>query len=123
RSTSWPSWSSRVCISDSGGSKGSRGSQGSQGSRGSRGNLVNLVNLLWLFPDVETLDQVGVALRVLGLEVVEQPAAAPDEHQQAAAGVVILCVRFEMFRQVVDALAENRDLDFWWSRVGLMRLV
>ena len=74
-------------------------------------------------PDIETLDQIGVALRVLRFEVIEQPAAAPDEHQQPAAGMVILCVRFEMFRQVVDAFAENRDLDFRRSRVGVVRLV
>ena len=43
----------------------------------------------------------------LRLEVVEQPAALADELQQAAARVMILRVRLEVFGQVVDALAED----------------
>ena len=57
-------------------------------------------------------DQLGVTVGVLALQVVEQAAALADELQQPAARVMILRVRLEMFRQVVDALAEERDLDF-----------
>ena len=65
-----------------------------------------------LLSDVQPLDEIGVPLRILGLEVVEQPAAAPDEHQQPAARVMILCVRLEVLGEVVDALAQDGDLDF-----------
>src|SRR5687767_10956846 len=58
-----------------------------------------------LFSDVETLDQIRVSMCVFQLEVIEQPAALADQHQQAAAGMMILGVRFEVFRQIVDALA------------------
>src|SRR5262245_61234903 len=37
-----------------------------------------------LLADVESSDEVRVALRVLGFEIVKQPAAAADEHQKAA---------------------------------------
>src|SRR5215212_3363456 len=37
-----------------------------------------------LFADVQALDQVGVALGVLDFEVVEEPPATADEHQQTA---------------------------------------
>ena len=42
---------------------------------------------------------------VLYLEVIEQPAALADLHEQAAAGMMVLRVRFEVLGQVVDALA------------------
>src|SRR5262249_47891431 len=73
-----------------------------------------------LFPDVQALNQIGVALRVLCLEIVEQSAPAADEHQEPTPRMVILCVGFEMLRQVTDALAQNGDLDF--GRPGI-RLV
>src|SRR5450631_953336 len=71
-----PMATSRVVISSRGsqGSLGSLGSRGSEGSRrlpsprGSLANLVNpvhLVNPVNLFADVQSLDQVGVTLRVL----------------------------------------------------------
>src|SRR5262245_17987569 len=50
---------------------------------------------IFLLSDVQPLDEIGVPLRVLCLEIVEQPAAAPDEHQQPAARMVILRVRLE----------------------------
>src|SRR5580765_2543734 len=65
------------------------------------------------FTDVQSFDQIGVSLGVFEFEVVEQPPALADEHQEAAAGMVILGVRFEVFGQIVDALAQNRDLNFW----------
>ena len=37
--------------------------------------------------------------------------------------MMILGVRLEMFRQVIDALAEQRDLDFGGTGVGSMGLV
>src|SRR5712671_5961544 len=42
------------------------------------GHLVNRANPL--FSDIETLDEIRVPLGVLALEVVEEPAAAADEH-------------------------------------------
>ena len=69
------------------------------------------------------LDQLRVAIGVLALQVVEQPAPLADELQQPAPGVMVLDVRLEVLRQVVDALAEERDLDFRGAGVGVVRAV
>src|SRR5712692_4490060 len=76
-----------------------------------------------LLPDVQPLDQIGVALRVFRLEVVEQPASAADQHQQATARVMIFRVGLEVLGEVVDALAENRNLYFGRTGVRVVRLV
>src|SRR5262245_637877 len=111
-----PTLTSRVCIKVT--------SYRSQvESRGSRGNTRLRKRTGALLADVQPLDQVRVALGVFGFEVVEQPAAPADEHQQPATRVVILGVRLEMFRQVIDALAENRDLYFGGSGVCVVGLV
>ena len=60
---------------------------------------------------------------VLALEVIEQATALADQHQQATARVVVLRVGLEMFGEVVDAFAENGDLDFGRSGVGLVCFV
>src|SRR6266487_6910640 len=76
-----------------------------------------------LLADVQSLDEIRVALGVFHLEVVEQPAALADEHQQSAARVVILCVGLEVLREVVDALAEDGHLHFRGASVSIVGLV
>jgi hypothetical protein len=66
-----------------------------------------------LFPNSEALDQVGIPIRILLLQIVEQASALPHELQQATAGVVILGVSLKVLREVVDALAQESDLNFW----------
>jgi hypothetical protein len=51
-------------------------------------------------------------LRFGPLQVVEQAAAACDEHQQAAPSGVILPVRPEMLCQRVDPAGQDRNLHF-----------
>ena len=58
------------------------------------------------------LDQLAVAIGVLALQVIQESAALADELQQPAAGMMVLGVRLEMVGQVVDALAEECDLNF-----------
>ena len=76
-----------------------------------------------LFPDAETLDQFSVPVGVLSLEVIEEATALADELQQPSTGVMILCVRLEVFGEVADSLAEERDLYFRGSCVAAVRLV
>src|SRR5262245_52469627 len=76
-----------------------------------------------LFADAETLDQISVTVRVLGLHVVQEPAALADQLQQTAARMMILRVRLEMVGQVVDAIAQNGDLNFRRPRVGVVSTV
>src|SRR6185437_12828354 len=60
---------------------------------------------------IQPPDQGGIAGVVLRLEVVEQAAAAADQHQQAAPRVEILRVGLEMLGEVEDALGDDRHLD------------
>src|SRR5213592_1919265 len=65
----------------------------------------------------ELANQRAVALEVLLLQVVEQAPALADQHEQAAARMVVLLVVAQVLREVVDALGEQRDLDPGVARV------
>src|SRR4029079_9135735 len=54
---------------------------------------------------------------------IEEAPSLTDEFQQPPAGAVILRVRLEMFREVVDALAQDGDLSFRRSGVLSVGLV
>jgi hypothetical protein len=76
-----------------------------------------------LLADAEFRNYSFVPLRVVLLEVVEQATTPADHHQKSTARAVIFQVRFEVFRQLTDALAQQRDLNFWASGIGGMRAV
>src|SRR5690349_14686336 len=76
-----------------------------------------------LAAQTEVGDQLGVAVLVGLLEVVQQLAPLVDHLQEATARVVILLVRFEMRREAIDALAQQRDLDFGGAGIGLATAV
>src|SRR3546814_3047294 len=76
--------------------------------------------LVILFPKPELGDEVGVAAFILFAQIVEQTATLVDHHQQAAAAVIVLCVRLEMRGQRVDAVGQDRDLHFRRSGVALV---
>src|SRR5215216_3719385 len=81
----------------------------------------------WMRPDLltdtEALDDLSVTVDVLALQVIEQPPALANELQQPAPRMVILAVGLEVLGQVVDAFAENRDLNFWGAGVFVVLLV
>src|SRR5262245_29154670 len=65
-----------------------------------------------LLADAELTNQLRIAVGVLALQVVKQTATLAYELEEASPGVMILDVGFEVLRQVADAFAEERDLDF-----------
>jgi hypothetical protein len=65
-------------------------------------------------------DDFAVPVGVVGLEVVKQAAALAHQHQQAAPRSMILRVGLEVLGQLADALAEDGNLHFWTSGVGVM---
>src|SRR5580765_6380086 len=65
-------------------------------ARGPRGRQSSSWDAAGLLAQAEPLDQSRVTLGTLVLEVIEQPAAARDELQETAAGVVVLGVGLEM---------------------------
>src|SRR5260221_44693 len=58
-------------------------------------------------PQAQTFDQRFVALRVRRLDIVEQLSTRLDHLDEAAARMVVLAMRLEVFGQVVDALRKD----------------
>src|SRR5260370_42425380 len=66
----------------------------------------------WLASPTQTepLDQGRVAADVALLEVVEEPAPATDEQQQATTTVMVMLVRAQVLGEVGDAAGQDRNL-------------
>ena len=64
-----------------------------------------------------------VALGIVFFEVVKQTATLADQHEKTAARAMIFLVRFEVVRQLTNALAQQSDLNFRAARIGGMRSV
>src|SRR5262245_36055801 len=79
--------------------------------------------LLQLFSQTKTIDQVVITVDVTTLQIIKKAAALADQLQQSAARMIVLLVSLEMVGQFIDALRQQRDLDFRRSGVGAMRLV
>jgi len=75
-----------------------------------------------LVAQLELLGNGLVTADVLALQIFEQAAALTNHHQQPATGAVILLVGLQMFRQMVDPLREQRDLDVGRTGVFNMQL-
>jgi hypothetical protein len=76
-----------------------------------------------LLADAEFRDDRLIALGIVFLEVVEQATPLADQHEKAAARAVVFLVRLEVLRQLPNALAQQRDLNFRASGIGCMRTV
>ena len=75
--------------------------------------------------EAELADQRAVPLEVLLLQIVQEPAAAADEHQEPAARVMVVLVLAQVLGQMVDSRGEHRDLHLGGARVarGLAELL
>src|SRR3954465_3158758 len=74
-----------------------------------------------LLADPELADYVPVTVRIVGLQIIQQPAAFAHQHQKAAPGCVVLRMGLEVFGQLANPLTQNRNLDFRRTGVRLMR--
>src|SRR2546422_2797423 len=63
-----------------------------------------------LTPEAETTNDFLVALRAPTVQICEQPASLADHLEQAAARGIVVPRGPEVFREVFDALREERDL-------------
>src|SRR5262249_20586114 len=73
-----------------------------------------------LLADTELADQLRVPVGILPFEIVEQTPALAHQLQEAAPRVMVLKVRLEVLGEVINALAEQRDLDFRGTRISGM---
>jgi hypothetical protein len=76
-----------------------------------------------LLAQTKTFDNLAIPIWVAAIQVVQQPAAPIDHHDQPAARSMILCVGSKVGGEVVDALAQQRDLHFGRTSVPRMRSV
>src|SRR3954470_10046123 len=74
-----------------------------------------------LLTQAERAHDFAIALDIGALQVIEKPTTLSHELQQAAARVVVLLVHLEVLGQVLDALAEQRNLNLGRTRVSLVR--
>ncbi len=65
-----------------------------------------------LLADAEFRNDRLIALGIVFLQIVEQATPLADQHEKAAARAVVFLVRLEVLRQLANAFAEQRDLDF-----------
>jgi hypothetical protein len=70
-----------------------------------------------LLAQTKTINNLAVPIRVTPVEIVQQTPALVDHHDQPPPGRVVFNVGLEMRRQVVDPLAQKRDLHFGRARV------
>ena len=76
-----------------------------------------------LLADAEFRNHGFIPLGIVFLEVVQQATPLADQHEKAAARAVVFLVRLEVLRQLPNAFADQRDLDFRAPGVRSMRTV
>ena len=62
----------------------------------------------------------AVPLDVAALHVIEEPTTPSDQHQEATTAVVVLRMGLQVIGEVVDAIAQQSDLDLGRSGVGVV---
>jgi hypothetical protein len=76
-----------------------------------------------LLADAELGNYGFIPFRVVLLKVVKQAATPAHHHEKSAARAVVFQVRFEMIRQLTNAFAQQRDLDFGTAGIGRVRAI
>ncbi len=75
------------------------------------------IEIRQLLAQAKAINNLAVPIWVTPVEIVQQPPALVHHHDQATARRMVLNVRLEMRRQVVDPLAEKGDLHFGRARI------
>src|SRR5271170_47516 len=65
-----------------------------------------------LLAQTESFHNLAVPIRVAAVQIVQQPPALIDHHDQSATRGVVLCVGLEVAGQIADALAQESNLHF-----------
>src|SRR5918999_2430339 len=69
----------------------------------------------------QPLNQALISVEIVVFQIIQKPSSLADKLQEAASGMVIVNVSLEMFSEVFDTLAEQRDLHLWRAGVRLMK--
>ncbi len=71
-------------------------------------------------PEAQIFNQGPVSVDVFVCQIVQQPAAFPDNHLQPSAPGRVVFVLLEVFRQLPDAFSKECDLDLGGTGVLLV---
>jgi hypothetical protein len=86
--------------------------------------LVRFKNCLFdfeqLLAQAKAINNLAVPIRVTPVEIVQEPPALVDHHDQPPPRRMVLNVGLEVRRQVVDPLAQKRNLHFGRARILYM---
>src|SRR5262249_23361675 len=72
------------------------------------------------FSQSQTIYQIVIPVDITTLQIFQKTAALTDEFQKPTTRMVVLPVRSEMIGQFIDALCEERNLNF--RRTGIRRV-
>jgi hypothetical protein len=86
-------------------------------------NRLHTEPVALLFADAELGNNGFVPFRVVLLQVVEQATTPAHHHEKSAARAVVFLVRFEVFRQLTNALTQQGDLNFGTAGIGRVRAI
>ena len=81
------------------------------------------VSVIGLVTETQLLNELAIRLDVGAPQIVQQSAALAYHLQEATAAVMVLAMRAEVIREIVDALGQYRDLDLRRTGIALMRPV
>ncbi len=73
-----------------------------------------------LVAEPELLNQLTVRVDIRPSQIVQQPATLAYHLQEATATVMVLTMLAEVFRQIIDALCKDGDLNLCGPGVALM---
>ena len=71
---------------------------------------------------LELLGDRSIAAHIRVMQVIKQPPALADHHEQTPPGTVILQILLEMFGEVIDALGQQGNLDIGRAGVTFVQL-
>jgi hypothetical protein len=74
-----------------------------------------------LSAEAEIIDDGAVPLNIVVPHIIEQAAAAADQHQQPATRMVILLVDLQVLGEVLNAMGKQADLDLGAAGVAVMK--
>jgi hypothetical protein len=75
-----------------------------------------------LLAQLELLRNGLVTIGVGGVEIIQQPAALADHHEQTPARTMVFLVLLQVLGEVVNTLSEQGDLDVGGAGVALVQL-
>jgi hypothetical protein len=74
-------------------------------------SLILRLTVAELLPQAELIDDLAVPVEIIDPKIFQMSTTLPDHLEKAPPGMMVLLVRLQMFGQVVDASAQERDLN------------